>query len=203
MRYFVKTPAILNRLFPGITWTGNKGGKELYLTFDDGPHDGETEALLMLLDELNIQATFFFTGKNAADNNTLMNKVRKSGHRIGNHSFSHTSAWKTSHAEFMKDVEKADRILKTNLFRPPYGHLKWRDYTALKRKYKVVLWSVMPGDWDDNVSAGVLLERMKKYISPGTIYVLHENNMAVKKIKEVFPDFVSFARREGYVFKTL
>lgn len=67
-----------------------KEGEQLkvYLTFDDGPSKN-TERILEILDEYNVKATFFVTGKTDAESQALYKKIVEQGHTLGMHSYSH------------------------------------------------------------------------------------------------------------------
>ena len=203
MSYFVNTPFLIKRIFPNIIWAGKKGEKVIYLTFDDSPNSVSTHRLLQLLEVQNIKATFFCLGKNVEENMGLYEQILKPGHSIGNHSYSHINAWRHTHKDFIKDVEKANSIIHTNLFRPPYGRLKWKDYRLLRKKYQIVLWSMMPGDWDSKLDKNKLLKRMKKYLSPRAIYVLHDSSKSIEKLEFALPVFIQYAMDKGYSFKSL
>ncbi len=203
MSYFIKIPSIIKFLFPKILWKGKKGEKIIYLTFDDGPNPKSTAKILKLLEKYKLKATFFCLGDSVEKETALFQLLIEKEHAIGSHSYSHANAWKHSHKDYVKDVDKANSIIQSNLFRPPYGRLKWRDYRALKSKYKIVMWSVMPGDWDKKVDEKTLLQRMKIHLLPGVIYVLHDSESAYKKMERVLPLFIDFAREQGYSFDSL
>jgi peptidoglycan/xylan/chitin deacetylase (PgdA/CDA1 family) len=171
MKYFVQMPSVLKFLFPKIIWKGEGQEKVIYLTFDDGPNAEITPKILSLLGRNHIKATFFCLGENVKENRIVYNRIIEEGHAVGNHSYAHPEAWELSHDDFIKDVKEASTWIDSKLFRPPYGRLKWSDYKVLNKKFKIVLWTIMPGDWDENVDKKILLRRMKKHLSPGAIYV--------------------------------
>jgi hypothetical protein len=72
----------------------NPGQKVIYLTFDDGPTPGITDSLLQILERENVQATFFCLGRQVKDHPELFQKIKKEGHQLGHHSFSHPNGWK-------------------------------------------------------------------------------------------------------------
>ena len=203
MKYFIKIPSVLRVLFPKIIWKGKGHEKVIYLTFDDGPNTEITPKILTLLENHHTKATFFCLGKNVKKNKIVYTRILEGGHAVGNHSYSHSKAWKTSHDEFVKDVEEAKDWIDSNLFRPPYGQLKWKDYQILKKRFKIVFWTIMPGDWDKKVNEKILLKRMKNHLFPGVIYVLHDTKEAYRKLKIVLPVFIEFAKKQGYSFAIL
>ena len=70
--------------------SAGSGGKEVALTFDDGP-SGYTGQVLDILDRHGAKATFFIVGRNAEHNTALIRRAVESGHEIGNHTWSHAS----------------------------------------------------------------------------------------------------------------
>lgn len=82
-----------------------------YLTFDDGP-SGNTDAILKLLRQYGVHATFFVTGKESEGDKDLYRRMAAEGHKLGNHTFSHDYAkLYREPAAFMEDVRKLDRFL--------------------------------------------------------------------------------------------
>lgn len=119
----------------------------VYLTFDDGPEPGITEFILDELDKYGFKATFFCTGANAVRYPELMGMIKQRGHAIGNHSYGHRHAYELSSGEYKSDIYKADKILKTELFRPPNGCLRFVAWMNLRRKFKICYWTIASGDW--------------------------------------------------------
>lgn len=60
----------------------------IYLTFDDGPSEN-TEAILTVLREYGVKATFFVNGRTALEDRQLYKRITDAGHTIGMHSYSH------------------------------------------------------------------------------------------------------------------
>lgn len=63
--------------------------KVVALTFDDGPDPAFTEAILDILKQKQVEATFFVIGKNASQNPSLLRRMVTEGHEIGNHGYTH------------------------------------------------------------------------------------------------------------------
>ena len=62
--YTVKTPWLLKKLYPNLTWNKNRQSRCIYLTFDDGPIPVVTPFVLNILKQYNAKATFFCIGDN-------------------------------------------------------------------------------------------------------------------------------------------
>jgi len=101
--------------------------KALALTFDDGPSQIRTLALLDVLNKYNIKATFFMLGKNIKKYPTTALAVFKQGHLIGNHSYDHPRLILKSPSFVRQQIKKTDLLIKLvgqekiEYFRPPYS----------------------------------------------------------------------------------
>src|SRR5947209_897594 len=69
-------------------WRGRTDTNEVALTFDDGPAP-ETEQILDTLNRYGVKATFFMIGRQVERYPRIARRVADSGHKIGNHSYSH------------------------------------------------------------------------------------------------------------------
>lgn len=170
--YFVRTPRIIQRLFPRVTWRIEQSNS-VYLTFDDGPNPEVTPMLLSLLKSYNIQATFFLLGKNADLYPELVQQIRDENHSIGYHCYEHIHSSKLDRVALLKNFKPPSQFPQTKLFRPPYGKLRIWQYHFLKDKFPLIGWSIMPGDFDLKASFQVQLNRLH-LAKPGDIVVLHE-----------------------------
>ena len=207
--YWVKTPRILALLFPNLIKVPDSGEKTLYLTFDDGPEPGVTDKVLEILSDFKAQATFFCLGKKVEEHPKIGKEIVAQGHEIGNHTFSHLNGWRTPTALFMQDVSRAEEAIrwnlgtKTRLFRAPYGRLRPGAWTRLKKKYSIIGWDIMPGDFDPKVSKEKCLENMIKNAENGSIIVLHDSQKSWEKLQYCLPKFLEHFTTQGYKFKAL
>ena len=103
-----RPPRLLRTLLPGCEWTGPAatpaGQPVVYLTFDDGPVPDETPWVLTQLAEFQAQATFFCVGENLVRHPEIARAALAAGHRLGNHTHRHRSAWATPRATYMADA---------------------------------------------------------------------------------------------------
>ena len=123
MKYFVKTPWWLKKIYSSYTWSIPTKEKIIYLTFDDGPHPEITPFVLKELKNYNALATFFCIGKNVLAYPGIYKQILDEGHSVGNHTQNHLNGWKTSNDAYMKDIAEAANYIDSNLFRPPYGKI--------------------------------------------------------------------------------
>lgn len=182
--YFVRTPRLVQRLFTKVTWRVEHSNA-IYLTFDDGPNPEVTLPLLDLLREHNVQATFFLIGKNAEQYPALVQLILEDNHSIGFHCNEHINARKLKPIALLKNFRLPAKFPTTTLFRPPYGKLKFWQYNYLKRKFPLIGWTIMPGDFDKNKSFESQLKDLKSAQS-GDIVVLHELPNTLELLKAYF-----------------
>src|SRR5882724_8569204 len=96
------------------------------LTFDDGPDPQWTPAILDILKQENIPATFFIIGKNGQAYPDLMRRIVDEGHEIGNHTFTHPNLGEVPGRITDLELNATQRLIEsvtgrsTVLFRPPY-----------------------------------------------------------------------------------
>jgi peptidoglycan/xylan/chitin deacetylase (PgdA/CDA1 family) len=186
-----------------MLWRMPKSGKRIYLTFDDGPDEDVTPAILEILKRYEVKATFFCVGKKVNQHPELMSMLQQEGHSVGNHTFSHLKGKKTNDTLFLQDTEKGNEQVGSSLFRPPYGSITRSQIKKLKEKYKIVMWTLLPGDFDPRISIEKCLKRSIKYTMAGTIIVFHDNKNIKEKVLYVVPKFIEHFQNLGYTFEAL
>ena len=102
-----RTPFFLPYFYPSLLWRMPANEKNLYLTFDDGPHPVATPFILDTLHAFNAKATFFCLGKNVVSFPGIFKRITDEGHSIGNHTYNHLNGWKTNVDEYVQDVDGA------------------------------------------------------------------------------------------------
>ena len=200
MFYAVKTPKLLTYLFSSFIWKIPNDNKTVYLTFDDGPTEKVTRKILEVLKNEKVKASFFCVGKNVEKYPDLFACIKAEGHAVGNHTNTHLNGWKTNKKQYLEDVEEADKLIKSNLFRPPYGKLNWRSKKDLQRKYKIVMWDVAGGDFDQSLSIKDVVKNIINNVNPGSIVVLHDNQKFMAKTVEALPIIIKELKAKKYRF---
>ena len=119
----------------------------VFLTFDDGPTPGVTEWILSTLDKYDAKATFFVLGKNVEMYPDLYKRILDAGHKVGNHTYSHQKGWGMSLERYTEDVDFANDLIHSELFRPPYARITPAQARALSQRYKLVMWDVLSRDY--------------------------------------------------------
>ena len=171
--FFSRVPRIIHGIFPDAQWLNDSD--EITLTFDDGPYPDTTPWILDYLDERGLKAIFFVVGEQAERYPHLMDEISRRGHRIGNHGYRHLKGWKLSVAEFKENVSRGAQVSGSNIFRPPYGQMGYRQYWAIKKDYKVVMWSVMPGDFVEGIHVESRMNKINRSFRTRDIIVMHDN----------------------------
>jgi peptidoglycan/xylan/chitin deacetylase (PgdA/CDA1 family) len=204
--YLVKTPWLLKILYPHLIWDSKPNDRSIFLTFDDGPIPIVTPFVLNILKKHDAKATFFCIGDNTDKHPNIFEQVKLGGHAIGNHTYNHLRGWATDNDTYLQNFKKADALLNTNLFRPPYGRIKWKQITLLKNArpgLKIVMWDVLSGDFDEKLSPEDCLRNVLKHTQPGSIIVFHDSEKAFKRLEYVLPRAMDVWREEGYTFSPL
>ncbi len=201
--YLVKTPDFIQKMFPKFTWRIPTEEKVLFLTFDDGPIPEVTPWVMEELEKYNAKGTFFCVGENIRKHENLVKELRAKGHSIGNHTYNHYNGWTTDNLKYLRNVRKGANLVKTELFRPPYGRLKPSQAQFLNRHYRVVMWDVLSGDFDPNISNEKCLENVIDNTKNGSIIVFHDSLKANEKLRYVLPKVLEYFSEQGYGFAKL
>ena len=206
MFYFVKSPFWIKKIYPGLFWEIPKSQKKIYLTFDDGPHPTITIKVLDLLKAYNAKATFFCIGNNVVKYPEVYKRVIDEGHTVGNHTFNHLNGWKTADELYLNDINKAMGYIDSNLFRPPYGRIsRFQIQQLLKPKYqmKMVMWTVLSGDFDSDISAEKCLNNVLLSTKEGSIVVFHDSEKAAEKMLYALPKVLEQFSKKGFSFEKI
>jgi peptidoglycan/xylan/chitin deacetylase (PgdA/CDA1 family) len=204
--YLVKTPWLLKKLYPQLHWNRDRSQPVIYLTFDDGPIPLVTPFVLSTLKQYHAKATFFCIVDNVQKHPDVYQQLLTNGHAIGNHTFNHLKGWKTEDEVYIDNFLKADELLKTSLFRPPYGRIKRSQITllkALKPDLQIIMWDVLSGDFDMALKPADCLKGVLKHTGNGAIVVFHDSLKAFKRLEYVLPRALEVWNKLGYRFEVL
>lgn len=212
MFYTVKTPWLIKKLYPSLTWEKPTDQKVLYLTFDDGPHPTATPFVLDELAKFNAKATFFCIGKNVVAYPAIYKRIIDEGHQVGNHTFNHLNGWKSSNQAYFENIFQGAKYIDSNLFRPPYGRITKFQIKLLQDdtrqihqhpSFKIIMWTVLSGDFDLNLSPQKCLQHVMLNARPGNIIVFHDSTKAWERMSFALPKVLQYFSKEGYSFKTI
>jgi peptidoglycan-N-acetylglucosamine deacetylase len=201
--FLPKVTSILSYFIKGMTWTIPNSSNEIFLTFDDGPHSEITPFVLDLLEKKKIKATFFCIGKNVELYPDIYEKIIAQGHSVGNHTYLHHSGWKSNNKGYYADIAKAQKLIDSDLFRPPYGELSPIQYQHLKDKYRIVMWDALSKDYDEILTKDEVIKNVTDVLKSGSIIVMHDNEKAKNHLKQTLEDIIDYALDHNFVFKPI
>jgi len=201
---FHKVPTWIQQLFPLRVWKKPEGKEEIYLTFDDGPVPGVTDYVLSELSKKDMKATFFVVGDNVKKHLSLAREILDAGHSLGNHTYNHLHGWKTNNQQYFQNIKKCDQILwdelgvKTKLFRPPYGAMKYSQAKLILRSKEVIMWDVLSGDYDPRLSKERILKKLIYHSSDGGILLFHDQEKTAGILPQFLPEYLDFIQNRDW-----
>jgi peptidoglycan-N-acetylglucosamine deacetylase len=197
-------PIILGRLiYPRLHWSIPGVEKTIYLTFDDGPTPRITQNVMDILENYNAKATFFCLGKNVQNFPDLYGEIEKRGHTTGNHTYSHLDGWKTTLNDYLADIERCRKLVKTRLFRPPYGRIKPWQAKHLSENYKIIMWNVLSYDYERTYTPDQCAEHAIKNAGNGSIVVFHDSLKAEFNCLNSLPPILEHFTKKGFRFESI
>lgn len=190
---------------------GDESEKVLYLTFDCGYENGNTEKILDALKKHNVKATFFVVGHFLESAPELVKRMNEEGHMVGNHTWHHpdigTIAAEEKFREELDSVaDKYQEITGQELnrfYRPPQGKYNLDNLAmAQKQGYKTIFWSLAYVDWnvDAQPSKEEAFAKLTGRVHPGAVVLLHNTS---KTNGEILDELLTKWEGMGYRFGTL
>lgn len=181
-------------------------GKQIALTFDDGPTP-HTEKVLDVLARYNIKATFFCIGSQIEIYPDIFKRILDEGHTVGNHTYSHsTKMGFFSKQKITAEVLSTDALIerytlkKPLLFRPPFGVTTPNLASVLKQAgHYVIGWNIRSLDAVIEDEAKIY-DRIKSRLSPGSIILLHDTS---RKTVHVLEQLLVLLQQQNYVAVTV
>lgn len=201
--YLVKTPELIQNLFPNFIWRIPTSEKRLFLTFDDGPIPEVTPWVLDQLSNFQAKATFFCVGENVERHPKIFDQLRNEGHVVANHTNNHLSGWSTENIPYFHNVRRGANLVKSPIFRPPYGRIKPSQVPFLMRHYHIIMWDVLSGDFDPKISEEQCLKNVVDNTKPGSIIVFHDSLKSRDKLTYALPKVLEHFTSQGYDFESL
>ena len=190
---------------------GDTSKKRIYLTFDAGYENGNTEPILEALKKHNAKATFFVVGHYLESAPELVKRMVEEGHTVGNHTYHHYAMSKISdRASFEKEMELVEKKYREitgqemiKYYRPPQGkYSKENLKMAQELGYHTFFWSLAYVDWNQDAqpSHEEAFEKLLSRIHPGAIVLLHNTSSTNG---EILDELLTKWEKEGYSFGTL
>ena len=198
----IEQPAkFLRWLYPDALWRMDPTERAVYLTFDDGPIPEVTPWVLEVLEHYDVRATFFMVGDNVRKHPREFEMVRERGHRLGNHSFNHIGGFRHGVSSYVRNVDKANAYLHTDLYRPPHGWMKWQQYWAIRERYRVVMWDLVTRDYSTRLNGRDVLLNVRRFARPGSIITFHDSLKSQDKLLYALPRAIAWLQSQGYAFR--
>lgn len=192
-------------------YVGNPDDKVIYLTFDCGYENGNTDAILKALKAHDAKATFFVTGRFLEEEGELVNRMVDEGHAVGSHSYTHPDITKLPDKESLareldQVKEKFQEVTGKELdmyFRPPEGKcssktLKWSQELG----YATIYWSIAHVDWNtsNQPDCEKAIQTLTSRTHPGAIVLLHNTSSTNG---EILDELMDKWEEMGYTFAPL
>ncbi|MBO7052448.1 MAG: polysaccharide deacetylase family protein [Prevotella sp.] len=193
----------LRWIYPKALWRINPEERAVYLTFDDGPIPESTPFILDTLKEYDAKATFFMVGENVKRHPDLYQRIVEEGHQVGNHTYNHMGSLKHYIVTYYNNVEKANEVIHSHLFRPPHGWMWFGAYNMLRRKYKIVMWDLVTRDYSHLLNAFDVLRNVVLYARNGSIITFHDSLKSIEKLRYALPASLRYLKEQGYEFKVI
>uniref|UniRef100_UPI004055C37C polysaccharide deacetylase family protein n=1 Tax=Acetatifactor sp. TaxID=1872090 RepID=UPI004055C37C len=192
-------------------YVGDASEKVIYLTFDCGYENGNTEPILDALKKHNVKATFFVVGHYLESAPELVNRMVADGHTVGNHTYHHPDMSKISDREsFQREMDDVKSLFQevtgqelSMYYRPPQGKFSTSNLQMAKELgYRTFFWSLAYVDWnvDDQPSHEEALQKLTARIHPGAIVLLHSTS---KTNGEIMDELLCKWEEMGYTFGVL
>ena len=198
------------QLLGDLVCHGANDHKHIALTFDDAPSEHTSDAVLAVLAEKNVKATFFMIGENMARHPQAAQRIAAAGHELGNHSYSHRRFLLRLPAFIAREIEDTNALIRAAgyhgpiHFRPPYGKkllgLPW--YLA-RHHITTVMWDSEPARQQPPTAEAITAAALAQAHN-GAIILLHPFCPdACRAEREALPHIIDGLRAQGYTLVTV
>lgn len=192
-------------------YVGDKNKKIIYLTFDCGYENGNTEPILDALKKHNAKATFFVVGHFLESAPDIVKRMEEEGHAVGNHTYHHPDMSSISElVSFQKEIDDVASLYQSitgkemiKYYRPPQGKYSTENLKMAKELgYNTFFWSLAYVDWnvDNQPTKEEAFDKLLTRIHPGAIVLLHSTS---KTNGEILDELLTKWEEMGYTFAPL
>lgn len=192
-------------------YVGDKEEKVIYLTFDCGYENGNTEPILDALKKHNAKATFFVVGHFLETAPEIAKRMVADGHTVGNHTYHHPDMSSISDlTSFQKEVDDVAALFleitgteMTKYYRPPQGKYSTENLGMAKELgYQTFFWSLAYVDWnvDAQPTKEEAFDKLLTRIHPGAVVLLHSTSQTNG---EILDELLTKWEEMGYEFRPL
>ena len=189
-------------------------GDQIALTFDDGPDEDATPAVLDALEEAGIKATFFVVGEQLMRHHAIARRAALAGHELALHGFSHRRHTELIPPDARDEIPRGMGAFeavtgsKPRFFRPPYGQFSEHSYKACEAMgLQPVYWSAWGLDWED-IGPDRIADLVVRDLGPGAVVVLHDSpryadRPSAQATAQAIPAIAAAAADQGLKWATL
>src|SRR5690606_8603223 len=194
-------PAAVTSDFFTPVFKGDTSGKKASITINVAWGEEEIPAMLSILREHGVKATFFFVGDWVRKFPDLVREIHREGHEVANHGLYHGHPNKMSRAELRELILENTRLLEevtgappAKLFAPPYGEFNSEVLAvAGNLGYRTILWTIDTVDWK-RPAPEVIIQRVTGRIEPGAIILMHPTAPTVAALGAIIKNL----KEQGY-----
>ena len=190
---------------------GDTTQNTIYLTFDCGYENGNTEPILDALKKRDVKATFFVVGNFLETSPEIVKRMIAEGHTVGNHTYHHLDMSSISSMDaFKKETQDVENLFEqitgtpiTKFYRPPQGKYNIENLKmAQELGYHTFFWSLAYVDWyqDKQPTKDEAFGKLLKRIHPGAIVLLHSTSSTNAQILD---ELLTKWEEMGYTIKPL
>lgn len=186
-------------------WLNGPDQPQVALTFDDGPdEENVTNAVIDILDQYGVKATFFFVGENVEKHPEVVQKAFDSGHLILGHSYKHENLKSKNFQGVVEDLQITEAAIEEVIgkapaaFRPPFGDTDFDVVNAAKQEgYNIILWSIDTIDWADGTVSEEIVDNVLSNVRNGDIILMHTTKERVETPKAL-PIIIEGLQERGF-----
>jgi len=173
----------------------------LVLTFDDGPSNRLTPAIMDLLDQYKAKAAFFLLGKHIPGREKIVKQIQERGHEICSHGYDHLNYLKVSPWRALADIRRGWKAIDAALghkrerypFRPPYGKLNIVCLLyLLARRVPIVYWTKDSGDTSKSKPENQKIELLTAN-AQGTVPLAHDFKRSDERTEHLILESIQLA----------
>jgi peptidoglycan/xylan/chitin deacetylase (PgdA/CDA1 family) len=189
-----------------VVTTTQQQGRVVALTFDDGPDPEDTPALLDVLREHHVKATFCLWGDHVREHPELVRRIAAEGHTLCNHTMTHADLSTWTPEQVRADLEATSALIHQAApradipyFRAPYGSWGQSPQVAAQLGMQPLGWAFDIGDWEEP-GADVLVDRIRARITPEAVALVHDGGGDRSGTVEAVDRMIPELRAQGWRF---